>query len=280
MDQKQEVHSEFDEINLMDYLNVILRRKRLIFFGFVLAVAGAGVFSYISPRIYRAETILEIGYIKEVVEAIEASSQIIEKLKLGVYERLIRARLGIPEEKNIKVKSENPGGTNLLKIEAENTEPKLTKAILQEINNLILLSSHQERIKVKKELFKNDIERLKTKIISLEEEKKSIRTQIEILEKVPLKEQTPASQFALFATKERLEIRKREIENLYLGINSHKRLLENIRSTKVIKAPLIPKVPIKPRPALNMSVAGILGIFFGTFLAFLQESLQKSKTKS
>ncbi len=279
MDQKQEVHSEFDEINLMDYLNVILRRKRLIFFGFVLAVAGAGVFSYISPRIYRAETILEIGYIKEVVEAIEASSQIIEKLKLGVYERLIRARLGIPEEKNIEVKSKNPRGTNLLKIEAEATEPKLTKAILQEINNLIL-SNHQEQIKVKKELFENDIERLRTKIISLEEENESIRTQIEILEKVPLKEQTPASQFALFATKERLEIRKREIENLYLGINSHKRLLENIRSTKVIKAPLIPKVPIKPRPALNMSVAGILGIFFGTFLAFLQESLQKSKTKS
>ncbi len=264
----------------MDYLNVILKRKWLILAVFLGAIIAAGVFSYTSPKIYRVDTVLEIGYVeRERIKVFEAPIQIVEKLRLDVHKELIKARLGIPEEKYPRIKSENPRGTDLLKIEAESTEPKLAKMALQEINSLILLD-HQEQVKDRKELLKNDTERLRIRIISLEEEKKILNSQVEILKKVPPEEQTPASQFTLFAIEEKLEVGKREIEDLYLKINSHKRLLDDIQPTRIAKAPLIPQAPIKPRPALNMSIAGILGIFSGIFLAFFQEFLQKNKTKA
>jgi uncharacterized protein involved in exopolysaccharide biosynthesis len=275
MNQEQKIHSEYDEINLMDYIKVILRRKWLILSVFVLAIIAAGIFSFVSPKIYRAETILEIGHTRGA--KIEALAQIVEKLELGVYRELIEARLDIP--KNLKIESENPRGANFLIIKAESAEPKLAKTVLEEINNLISVE-HQEKIKVEKELLEKDIERLKTKIASSEEEKKNIEAQIEILEKIPFEEQTLISQFVLFSTKERLEAKKQGIENVYLQISDFKRSLEDIRPTKVVKSPTISEEPIKPRLALNMSIAGILGIFFGTFLAFLQEFLQKNKTKA
>lgn len=277
MAQEQKIYSE-EEINLIDYFNVILKRKRLIFLVFVLAVVGAGVFSYFSPKIYRTETVLEIGHKRGVEEGIiEDPIQIVEKIKLGIYEKLVRVSLGIPEE-NLEIKAENPEGTRLVKIEVESTNPKLTKMILEEINDLIL-SNHRELIRVEKELFKNDIEKLRTKIISLKEEKEHLKVQVGTLERVPLQEQTVPFQFTLFSLKERLEVRKQQIEGVYLRINSLERLLESIQPTKVIKAPPIPEAPIKPRPVLNMFIAGILGIFFGTFLAFFREFLEKNKTK-
>jgi capsular polysaccharide biosynthesis protein len=206
--QKEKSQIE-DEISLMDYLNVILKRKWLISLTFVLAMIGAGVFSYFLPRIYRAETVLKIGEVRTIVdgqphwEAIEEPIQIVEKFRLGIYEELIRTRLGIAGE-NLRIKAESPGGTRLVRIEVEYTDPEPAKMALEEISNLIL-SDHQGLIRA-------------------------------------------------------------EVE-----------LLRDIRPTRVIKAPILPEAPIEPRLALNISIAGILGIFFGTFFAFFREFLEKNK---
>ena len=58
--EEQKIQIE-DEINLMDYVKIILKRKWLIFSIFLLAVIVAGIFSFISPKIYEIDTIFEIG---------------------------------------------------------------------------------------------------------------------------------------------------------------------------------------------------------------------------
>lgn len=274
MDQQESIQGDYDEIDLMDYLKVMIKRKWLILIIFILSAIAAGIFSYLSPKIYKIDTSLEVGKVAEKI--VEAPSQVVEKIKGDVYGGLIREKLKISEEEYPKIKAENPKDTNLIKIEIESAKPDLAKDILGKINNSIL-AEHQEKIKIKKELLEKDIERIKIKVASEEEEKKNLEAKVEALEKVLPYQETPGSQFALFDTKEKLENKKQEIENLYLKINSLEGSLEDIRPTKIIKSPTVSEEPIKPKPLLNIVIAAVLGLFVGIFLAFFKEWWEKAK---
>jgi len=272
-ESKQQVYYE-DEIDLMDYVKVLIKRKGLILGVFLGAVIVAGVLSFLMPKIYKIDTSLEIG--KIAGEVIEAPEQVKEKIDGDVYGVLVREKLKIPQEKYPKIKTENPKGTNLVKIEIESARTEQAKNILEEMNELIL-EEHQEKIKVKKELLEKDIERLKSKVTSLEEEKKNLEAKVEALQKILPYQQDPGTQFALFDTKEKLETKKQEIENLYLRINSLERTLEDIQPTEIVKTPTISEELVKPRPLLNIVIAAILGLFIGIFLAFGKEWWESNK---
>lgn len=49
-----------------------------------------------------------------------------------------------------------------------------------------------------------------------------------------------------------------------------------VENVQVIDAARIPEVPIKPRPKLNMAIAGVLGLMIGIFLVFLLEYLDNT----
>jgi len=287
MDQEEKIQTEYDEIDLMDYVKVLLKRKWLILAIFLSAAIVAEVFSFLMPKVYKIDTALEIGQVAGV--PIEDPGQVVEKIKGDVYGIFAREKLGIPEEKYPKIKTENPKDTRLISLAIESAEPQQAKNILEEINNLIL-AEQQEKIKVKKGLLENnievakkDIERIKAKIGFLEEERKNLEAKVEALQKILPYQQDPGTQFALFDTKEKLEQKKQEIENRYLEINSLENQInslqgqiEDIRPTQVIESPTVSASPIKPRPLLNIVIAAILGLFIGVFLAFFQEWWEKS----
>lgn len=254
-----------DEKNLMDYVKVIIKRRIFILVVFLLAIILAGIFSFLSPKVYKIDTVLEIGRVSK--EVAEAPAQLVAKIK-SVYGTIY------PEIKGIK--AENPKDTALLEVGVESAEPERTINVLEKINGLIL-ENHQGGIMAKKDLLDKDIERIRVKIDSLEEEKNSLESKVAALEEVVIYQQDPGSQFALFVAKEKLEVKKQEIENLYLKINSLERDLQDVRFTEVIKAPTVSEKPIKPRPLLNMVMAGILGLFVGIFLAFGREWWKNAK---
>jgi len=248
MDQQYE-----DEIDLMDYVKVLLKRKVLILALFLAAAIVAGIYSFILPKIYKIDTTLEVGQVAGIM--VEDPAQVVEKIKGDVYGIFVREKLQIPEEKYPKIKIENPKDTNLITLVIESAKPPESKNILEEINNLII-AEHQEKIKVKKKLIgqdikttedkiklvesdiektKNkiqpineDIKRIENKIVFAEEEKKNLEAKIDALQKVLPYQQDPGTQFALFDTKEKLANKKQEIENLYLTINSLKRSKEDL----------------------------------------------------
>ncbi len=253
MDQEEKSQTEYDEIDLMDYVKVLLKRKWLILAVFLGAAIVAGVFSFLMPKVYKIGTALEIGQVAGV--PIEDPGQVVEKIKGDVYGIFVREKLGIPEEKYPKIKTENLKDTRLISLAIESAEPQKAKNILEEINNLIL-AEHQEKIKIKKELLEQDIKtteekiklvesdiektknktqpidedikRIENKINNAEEEKSNLEAKIEALEKILVYEQTPGTQFALFDTKEKLANKKQEIEDLYLTINSLRRSKEDV----------------------------------------------------
>ena len=157
MDQEEKQFEYEDEIDLMDYVKVILKRKRLILAIFFIIVIVVGVFSWVSPKVYKIDTTLEIGKIKEgkgteePFQVIEAPDQVVEKINDGVY----------GWSQGMKVN--NPANTNLIKIETISKDPQRTKKILDEINELIL-TEHNNKVDAQKNLLEREIERLQEKI--------------------------------------------------------------------------------------------------------------------
>ena len=49
-----------------------------------------------------------------------------------------------------------------------------------------------------------------------------------------------------------------------------------VENVQVIDEAQVPKNPIKPRPMLNIAIAGVLGLMFGIFLVFLLEYLDNT----
>ena len=291
-----------DEIDLMDYVKVILKRKVFILFLFLGAMIAAGVFSFLMPKVYEIDTVLEIGKVGETM--VETPSQLMGKIEGDVYGVLARAKLNISETEYPTVKTENPAGTTIIKMAIKSKDVELSKEILNEKNELII-SDHQNKIESEKELLEKkielsekdievlqkDAERVEIKIVSLGQEQNSLQAKIDALEKVLIYQQDPGSQFALFDAKEKLEAKKQEIEDRYLQINSLEKQvnglkslinslenqIESIRPTLVVKAPTISEKPVSPRPLLNMAIAGILGLFTGVFIAFGKEWWEKAK---
>ncbi len=302
MDNTEE-YQRTNEIKLVDYVNVVLRGKKIIASVFILAIAATLVYTFLfTDKVYWIDTALEIGTTQDGI--IEAPRQVLEKIDGDVYGVNIREILGISKKQYPKIKMEFPKDTSLIRVGTESSDTELAKSILGEINNLII-KEHDKKINLEKDLIGKNIEtaqnniiisqkaidRVKAKIPFLEEEKRNLENKIEALQKVLVYQQDPGTQFALFDAKEKLESKKQEIENLYLEINnlegtvnslknqitSLKKSIEDIQPTKVIKKPIVAEKPISPRPVLYSSIAALAGLVIGFILAFVKEWWKRNR---
>jgi len=251
-----------DEINLMDYVKVILKRKKTILFWFFGLAIISGIISFAMPKVYKIDTALEVGILEKAdgtkqEQLIESPIQLVGKIDGDVYGIKVREELNIPEAEWPKIKTENPKGTNLVAIAIQSKETEKSENILKETNDLIL-KEHQDIINIKKDLLEkkiitaenkiesieedivivkkkmepleDDIERINNKIDSTEKEKESLEEKVNSLQQQFVYDQTPGTQFALFDAKERLANKENDIENLYLRINSLQRTIEDYNS--------------------------------------------------
>ncbi len=99
-----------EELKLNDYLRIITQNRRLIIWGTVLCILIAGILSFILPRVYQAQLLLEVGRIylpparenaTQEVEFIEEPKAAAEVLRSEALLYQVREELGldIPIEK-------------------------------------------------------------------------------------------------------------------------------------------------------------------------------------
>ena len=311
MDQEKRFQTQYndEEINLVDYIRVILKRKWLILAICLGSAIVVGILSFLAPKVYKIETVLEVSTIGG--EAIELPGQAIEEINGSIYRDSIKTRLNIPDLKFPKIKPTNPTGTNLLKIEAESSDPQTAKKILEEMIDLVL-RDQKEKIKDKKEvleknielsennieILKRNIERAQSKIGILEIEKKYLEEKERALEQLlpyeRINEELSGSLFLLLDTKEKISKKEIEIQNSYSKkdsleveinsrngqINLSRDEINDIQAPKIAKPPITSKNPIRPRPLLNVVIAVVLGFFMGVFLALVKEWWQKEDIKT
>ena len=131
-----------NEIELMDYLLVIWKRKWLIIIPtFFLAVA-AGIVSFLIPPKWEIEAIIqpskffvqtEQGQFEEVV--VVDPRQIAGQIKQESYDRIIAAELNLDLRKFPELKSENLRDTKLVRVSARENDIEKGKAILNSLFN-------------------------------------------------------------------------------------------------------------------------------------------------
>ena len=127
-----------DEINLMDYIKVIIKRKKLIIGIFLICVVAAVIYSLTVVPVYKMTQILEVPTIGENVY-LDSSSKIKEKIEGGFYNFKILENLDFESKYNINnigfFKVTIPKENQLLSICADVTKQDLenSKKVLSEL---------------------------------------------------------------------------------------------------------------------------------------------------
>ncbi len=179
-----------DEIKLMDCLKVIWKWKKLIILGTVAIVIVAGVISFLMPKVYSIQMVLEPGIIKvsEDGQNIYAESQdnIKALIKTGAFDRDILNSVKdtnkghIPKSLHYKVTV--PIGSNVIMISYQAPDIKLGVDILKKLSELLQNRHSQLEIRYKNELM-IEIQAKKTEISDLVAEKEASKQMIKNIAK-------------------------------------------------------------------------------------------------
>lgn len=131
-----------DEIELMDYLNVIWKKKWLIILPTLFCVIIVGIISFSLPHIWEVDAVIqpskffvqtEGGQFQEVLVA--SPKQIAGQINQQSYSPLIAAQLNLDIRVFPKLKAENLRDTNLVRVSVRENDAEKAKLILSSLFN-------------------------------------------------------------------------------------------------------------------------------------------------
>lgn len=284
-----------EEIDLIDYIKVIIKRWKLILAIFLVAIFVSTGVSFILPKTYQTQAVVKIG-----------------KVEGAVLENIIET-IEILKENYPGVTLSNPSGTNLLRIKAQGETSQQT---LNKANDTIdfLLTQYQEIYEKAKLLLEEEIINIQKDVTNIEQKLEGVETKIKevdldiqkqeaeikgIEEKIKKEEATENQARALVIQGYLLRFtaeknRKESFENKKETLAAEKQQLiederkledelktkqpleeSNFEPSRVEISPVLPQNPIKPNIKLNLLVAAVLGIFIGVLVAFGKEWWEK-----
>jgi len=279
-----------EEIDLREYINVLLKRKGIIILIFLIAVITAAIVSYfaLSP-VYQASTVFSVALIDNrppttIVAQIENNVPIIkisESLEvinsnLILDEVIKRSDLNITSDQlKTRIEVENLKNTNFIKVSVKADSPEKAKELAENIVK-VFIEKNQNKYTEKTKIIE---ERIKILEQEIDVSEKSIREIENAMKKVSAsKDLSEAERY--FQTSSLLNLSSNE-KNLYNNsiyqINTLQERLNNCEDFKIINYAQLPAAPIKPNKKLNILIAGVLGLFVGIFVAFFLEFWQKGK---
>jgi len=235
-----------EEVDLVDYIRVILKRKWAIIGITLGAVIIAGILNLTAPKSYKASAVLDIGVVAGAIP--ETSTQLKEKINFGTYNESLKKRLNttsLPKIEAFTPLDTKERETDIVMIEAEGRAPKKSKEALKILSD-IMLEEHRKFFEEKKNYLGEELEKEES--------------QIDILKK----------------SKDFPELQYLYVEHL-LRINDLEHYLALSVPTRLVRAPS--EVSISQNILTNVIIAAILGIFLGILVAFFQEFLEKNKKR-
>jgi capsular polysaccharide biosynthesis protein len=131
-----------EEVSLMDYLNVMWKRKWLIIIPTILTAVVAGIVSFFMPPQWEIDSIIlpakfltqtQAGQFEEVV--VSDPKQIAGQINQRSYDNLIAAELNLDVRKFPKIKAENLRDTKLVRISLRDNDITRAKDILNSLFN-------------------------------------------------------------------------------------------------------------------------------------------------
>jgi len=288
---------EEEEIDLREYINVLLKRKGIIILIFLIAVITAAIISYFAlPPIYRSSTVFSVAQIDgqpviNITDTVFSVAQVdgqpiiditeaLEIIKSNVVLDEVIKRMGLVEETakqlSSQITTENLKGTNFIEVSVVASSAEKAKSLVENIVQVFIKQNqaeYQEQVKLIEDRLKvleEQIAEFGKNIQEIEKAKKKIAATEE------LSEGERQFQTSLLLSS---SVTERELYNtLSDQANSLKASLKNCEDFKIINYAQLPTAPIKPRKELNIVIAGVLGLFVGIFAAFFLEFWQKGKS--
>jgi capsular polysaccharide biosynthesis protein len=158
-----------EEIDLREYINVLIKRKGVIILIFLITVITAVIVSYfIMEPVYQANTVitvlkpkiensiiseLSLGDYRNLIKDIEIEEELIQKLNLNKPPLEIT-----PNDLERMLTIESPEDTNLIKMNIQTSNPKLCKDIIDTWTTLF--------VEKNKTLYFDEVKKVKTDIES------------------------------------------------------------------------------------------------------------------
>jgi LPS O-antigen subunit length determinant protein (WzzB/FepE family) len=195
-----------DEVELIDYLNVLWKRKWLIIISTFLCVVFAVSISFLLPEKWRVNAILlpskffvetEQGKFEEVV--IVDPIQIVGQINQNSYDQVIATQLNIDTKTFPKMEAANLRDTNLVSISLVESDVELAKSILRSLFAM-LKSELDKKIDVEVKNIDTQIFDIKTEI-----KQKEMDIQSNEIEKAKIAQETLSSQNKLKISNERFQ---------------------------------------------------------------------------
>jgi uncharacterized protein involved in exopolysaccharide biosynthesis len=248
-----------DEINLRDYINVLVKRKITILIVFLVCVATAAFHSFTAPEVYKVDAALRIGKIGKTLMSKEEAIRLVQSKRVlqPVVDKLDKdlSVQGLKES----IKIEKIEDTNLINLSLNHKNPKRAIAVLSAIADNFTARGN--------DTYNKQIELLEQRIKALENRQQFIEAGMQQLTVSIQKGETrdfPLIQNALT-----------NYEQIYSDLTdklfSSKKQLIQAEKFRLFEAPLMPENPISPKKKQNIAIAGILGLFLGVFIAFFRE---------
>lgn len=254
-----------DEIDLRKYIEVMIRRKKMILAVLLICVISATIASFLMPKAYETSAIIKIDNITQPLISKEES---IIKLKTESFLESVILQLNLnikPSELEEMIKVEDIRGTSFVKIKVQHLNPDLAVKICNVIADLSLLEN--------KKNYSERINLVKEEIQQLEKRNDIIDAKTEELNQILLsKPNNPDFQLIQNTLSNYESLRIQLNERIYVL----KQELMNFTQPEVFE-PAVTAKNIKPNKQLNITLSAILGLFVGILIAFLQEFWEKGK---
>jgi len=275
-----------EEIDLREYINVLLKRKGIIIIIFLIAIITAAIVNYfVLTSVYQSSVSFQVN--TELTKqpyyypSTSTNHYISDILVLLTSDSILRKAA---ERANIsydftdikeKVETDNIKDTNIVTLTVEDENPKLSKDLANSIVEVFIeknQSIYDEKRKIAEEnlkVYEEQLKDIEKNIIEIEKTKQKVASSTGISD-VEKHFQTSLLLNSL--------VTERSTHNFLISkIRSLKEELMNYQGFKIIDPAIEPAAPIKPNKKLNILIAGVLGLFVGIFVAFFLEFWQKGK---
>lgn len=271
MDDNQNPHE--DEIDLRELINVIIKRKKFILGLFFASIIITTVFSFLIPKTYETKAVISSGSFGDEIISFGSTVEIITGDAI-IQETIDRLKIDQPISRlrgNISVEQVKDSNSIMVKVHAQ--YPDLSKKIYESIAN-----SYLDDVK---KLYSKRKEIYEEYLVAINEYKTQVQSGIAQLEasicsiiapEVTVSPEDIAINILLKSTHTEQLKKIADLEKQEMDI---KLVLANAKDFKVINR--FEPERIKSKIKLNITLAGILSLMLGVFIAFFMEFWQKSK---
>lgn len=263
---------ENDNIEIIDYLRIIWKRKLLIIVGTMVGLVVGLVVILRAPELYRAEILLRMG--KRIVVLPSGSFSIEPFDSAATIVKDIQAKYYLREERSNRyvLKSEMISGTNLIRITMAGVEKKAMKSF-EEIMK-IFCDDHSRKTESSLQPLHAVIEKLKVYQRAVLEEVARSETRLNEFESA---NDNIANVTAIIAVENSLWRKKASLSDIQLRLMFYETSIKNMDeyTTKIIGG--MNKMTNHSNKRNYVIKAGGLGLVISILLAFFIEYIGKTR---